>query len=195
MIADEHAIGAFVDGVGGNVNVNVRAGTPSLETLRRLNVARVSMGGGLFRIAMNAVRTQQKRCSPAHCLSRKGEAMAIQLNHTIVPAKDKEASARFFADIFGLRYDGAQGHFAPVRINGDLTLDFDYSDQFDRHHYAFLIGDEDFDAIYARVRAAGILYGSGPREPDNMQINTRRDGRGFYFSDPNGHLLEVMTRA
>ncbi|MFI5267045.1 MAG: VOC family protein [Chloroflexota bacterium] len=121
--------------------------------------------------------------------------MAIKLNHTIVPAKDKEASARFFAGIFGLSYDGANGHFAPVRIDDDLTLDFDNREGFERHHYAFLIGDEDFDAIYGRVKAAGIPYGSDPRNKDNMQINTRRGGRGFYFLDPNGHSLEVLTRA
>jgi catechol 2,3-dioxygenase-like lactoylglutathione lyase family enzyme len=121
--------------------------------------------------------------------------MAIKLNHTIVPAKDKDASARFFAEMFGLEYAGAQGHFAPVRINDDTTLDFDDGDGFDHHHYAFLITDEQFDGIYSRVKAAGIPYGSGPRHPDNMEVNTRRDGRGFYFCDPNGHLLEVMTRA
>lgn len=121
--------------------------------------------------------------------------MGITLNHTIVPAKDKEASARFFADVFGLAYDGPQGHFAPVRINDDTTLDFDDWDGGAHHHYAFLITDEQFDAVFGRVKAARIAYGSGPRDPENMQINTRRNGRGFYFQDPNGHLLEVMTRA
>ncbi|HEY8692650.1 MAG TPA: VOC family protein [Chloroflexota bacterium] len=121
--------------------------------------------------------------------------MAIKLNHTIVPAKDKEASARFFAGIFGLSYEGARGHFAPVRINDDLTLDFDDWDEFEHHHYAFLIGEDEFDAIYGRVKAAGIAYGSDPRSQDNMQINTRRGGRGFYFHDPNGHSLEVLTHA
>lgn len=121
--------------------------------------------------------------------------MAIKLNHTIVPAKDKEASARFFANMMGLAYEGPHGHFAPVRIDENLTLDFDDGgEEFDAHHYAFLIGEEEFDAIFARVKAAGISYGAGPRDPRDMQINTRRGGRGFYFCDPNGHLLEVMTR-
>ena len=62
--------------------------------------------------------------------------MAITLNHTIVPAHDKEASAKFFAQIFGLKYDGAMSHFAPVRINETLTLDFDNRDRFETHHYA-----------------------------------------------------------
>jgi catechol 2,3-dioxygenase-like lactoylglutathione lyase family enzyme len=76
--------------------------------------------------------------------------MAITLNHTIVPARDKEGSARFFAQIFGLKYDGPTGHFAPVRVNGELTLDFDDADSFEVHHYAFHVSDDEFDAIFKR---------------------------------------------
>ena len=120
--------------------------------------------------------------------------MAIVLDHTIVPAKDKVASAAFFARIFGLKYEGAMGHFAPVQVNDTLTLDFDDSETFENHHYAFHISDEEFDAIFARVKTEGIPYGSEPYAQDNMQINTRRGGRGFYFPDPNGHSLEVLTQ-
>ena len=120
--------------------------------------------------------------------------MAIVLDHTIVPARDKEASARFFAQMFGLEYKGASGHFAPVYVNDSLTFDFDNRDSFESHHYAFYIGDEDFDAILGRVKAAGRTYGSGPMSPEDGKINTRRGGRGFYFADLDGHLLEVMTR-
>ena len=119
--------------------------------------------------------------------------MAIVLDHTIVPARDKEASARFFAQMFGLEYKGTSGHFAPVYVNDSLTFDFDDRDSFDSHHYAFHIDDEEFDAILARVKAAGRTFGSGPRSPEDGQINTRRGGRGFYFADLDGHLLEVMT--
>jgi catechol 2,3-dioxygenase-like lactoylglutathione lyase family enzyme len=119
--------------------------------------------------------------------------MTVTLDHTIVPAHDKEASARFFADIFGLDYKGPVSHFAPVRVGGGLTLDFDDRVGFDSHHYAFKIDDAEFDAIFARVEAAGLAYGSGPRTLDDMQINHRRGGRGFYFRDPNGHVLEVLT--
>ena len=121
--------------------------------------------------------------------------MPIVLNHTIVPSRHKEDSARFFARIMGLSYDGPHGHFAPVHINGDLSFDWDDSDSFDGHHYAFLVGDEEFDAIFDRLKAAGVRYGSGPGAPDNGQINTRLGGRGLYFSDPDGHLMEIMTRA
>ena len=120
--------------------------------------------------------------------------MAIILNHTIVPAHDKEASARFFAGIFGLEYEGLTGHFAPVRVNERLTLDFDNAASFEAHHYAFHVSDEEFDAILERVQAAGLAYGSDPWNPENRQLNSWNEGRGFYFRDPNGHLLESMTR-
>ncbi|HEY7579942.1 MAG TPA: VOC family protein [Acetobacteraceae bacterium] len=119
--------------------------------------------------------------------------MAIVLDHTIVPAHDNEASARFFAHIFGLNYQGAMSHFAPVRVNDDLVLDFDTRETFDWQHYAFKVSDAEFDAIFGRVKQEGLAYGSGPFMPDNMEINHRGGGRGFYFKDPNGHLLEVLT--
>ena len=117
----------------------------------------------------------------------------MQLDHTIVPAHDKEASARFFADIFGLQYAGAHGHFAPVHVEG-LTFDFDNSSEFESHHYAFYVSDEEFDAVFGRVQEKGMRYGSGPRSQEDGEINNRLGGRGFYFKDPNGHVLEVMTR-
>ena len=119
--------------------------------------------------------------------------MAITLNHTIVPARDKEASARHFAKIFGLSYDGPAGHFAPVRVNDTLTMDFDNRDVLESHHYAFHVNDEEFDQVFERVKAENITYGSGPRDLDDMQINTRRGGRGFYYKDLDGHVLELMT--
>jgi catechol 2,3-dioxygenase-like lactoylglutathione lyase family enzyme len=121
--------------------------------------------------------------------------MAITLNHTIVPAHDKESSAQFFADIFGLRYAEPVGHFAPVRVNDTLTLDFDTRERFESHHYAFHVSDAEFDAIFDRIKTAGIPYGSGPRALEDGQINTRRGGRGVYFRDPNGHILELLTRS
>ena len=120
--------------------------------------------------------------------------MAIELDHTIVPAHDKEESARFFARIFGLSYDGPMSHFAPVRVNDSLTLDFDNADEFESHHYAFRVSEDEFDQIFGRIREDGVVYGSGPRSMEDMEINHRRGGRGVYFRDPNGHALEIMTR-
>jgi len=93
--------------------------------------------------------------------------MAIILNHTVVPAHDKEASARFFAQVFGLKYEGSNGHFAPVRVNETLTFDFDTAQNFDFHHYAFHVSDEEFDAILKRVQGEGFhlaaILGTGRR--------------------------------
>ena len=119
--------------------------------------------------------------------------MGIVLDHTIVPARDKELSARFLARILGLRYEGAVSHFAPVQINETLTLDFDNATEFESHHYAFKVDETEFDAIFDRIQAEEICYGSGPRMLDDMNINHRHGGRGFYFKDPDGHVLEVLT--
>ena len=119
--------------------------------------------------------------------------MQITLNHTIVPAHDKEASAQFFAGIMGLNYEGAKGHFAPVRVNETLTMDFDNREPVESHHYAFKVDDSTFDAVLERVKAAGVKFGSLPGAQDNMELNNRRGGRGFYFKDPNGHSLELLT--
>jgi catechol 2,3-dioxygenase-like lactoylglutathione lyase family enzyme len=119
--------------------------------------------------------------------------MAILLDHTIVPAKDKLASATFFAEILGLKVKPGEGYFAQVQVNDSLTFDFADETETQSHHYAFHISDAEFEAIYQRVKAKGLPYGSGPYNHTDGKIYTRRGGRGFYFEDPNGHLLEVMT--
>jgi catechol 2,3-dioxygenase-like lactoylglutathione lyase family enzyme len=119
--------------------------------------------------------------------------MVIILDHTIVPAKDKVAAAKFFAEILGLTVKPGQGHFAQVQVNESLTFDFADEPKLRSHHYAFHISEADFEAIFGRVKAKGLPYGSGPYNHNDGQIYNRRGGRGFYFEDPNGHLLEVMT--
>jgi catechol 2,3-dioxygenase-like lactoylglutathione lyase family enzyme len=120
--------------------------------------------------------------------------MTIVLNHTIVPARDKKASARFFARLFGLSAEGHDGHFAPVRVNGSLTLLFsDSAETFERHHYAFHVSDAEFDAILQRVKAAGLVFGSAPWALDDAMLNDWNGGRGVYFKDLDGHILELMT--
>jgi catechol 2,3-dioxygenase-like lactoylglutathione lyase family enzyme len=119
--------------------------------------------------------------------------MAIVLDHTIVPAKDRIASANFFAQIFGLKVKPGQSPFAQVQINESLTFDFDDQPEPQRQHYAFHISDAEFEEIFSRVKAKGLAYGSGPFNHTDGMIYTRRGGRGFSFEDPNGHLLEVMT--
>jgi catechol 2,3-dioxygenase-like lactoylglutathione lyase family enzyme len=118
--------------------------------------------------------------------------MSIHLDHTIVPASDKVASAKFFAEMFGLNV--RHGHFEQVQIDDHLTLDFaDEIKPVQNIHYAFHVSDAEFDAIFERVKAKNLPYGSGPFSHRDMQINRRHGGRGFYFQDPNGHLLEIMT--
>ena len=120
--------------------------------------------------------------------------MAFYLDHTIVPAHDKEASARFFARIFGLEYRGTWGPFAPVKVNETLSMDFDdRRQQFDALHYAFITSDDEFDTVLGRVKQEGLPFGSGPGSLEDGQINHLYGGRGFYFRDPNGHVLEVIT--
>ena len=131
---------------------------------------------------------------PARGPSAKMLSMTIRLDHTIVPAKDRVAAARLFAEIFGLEVRPGDGFFAQVQVNERLTLDFsDESETWEGHHYAFHVSDDEFDAIWSRVKAKQLAYGSGPGEHTDEQINTRRGGRGFYFEDPDGHRLEVMT--
>ena len=80
-----------------------------------------------------------------------------------------------------------------MRVNDGLTLDFDDRERFEPHHYAFMVSEAEFDAIFDRVKAEGIGYGSGPRSRTDGQINHRHGGRGVYFDDPNGHVLEILT--
>ena len=119
--------------------------------------------------------------------------MTILLNHTIVPARDKLASARFFADLFGLVFDDKADHFAPVKVNDTLTLLFSDEEEFEHHHYAFHVSDAEFDAIFGRVKRAGLAYGSTPWSMQDGKLNDWNGGRGVYFRDPNGHVLELMT--
>jgi catechol 2,3-dioxygenase-like lactoylglutathione lyase family enzyme len=120
--------------------------------------------------------------------------MTIILNHTIVPARDKVMAARFFAGIFGLDFNEQQsGHFAPVGVNEALTLLFDEDTSFDSHHYAFHVSEDEFDAIFERIKTAGLSYGSAPWSLDDGKLNDWNGGRGVYFKDPNGHVLELMT--
>ena len=120
--------------------------------------------------------------------------MTIELNHTIIPAKDKWASAKFLADILNLEAGPEWGHFVPVKTGNGVTLDFSDSEGFRPQHYAFLVSDAEFDAAFARIRAQGVRYYADPRRAKPGEINHLHGGRGVYFDDPNGHLLELITR-
>ncbi|HTJ54070.1 MAG TPA: VOC family protein [Nitrosospira sp.] len=119
--------------------------------------------------------------------------MAITLNHTIVPSHNKVEAARFYSRIFGFDYIGEFSHFIVVKVNETLSLDFDNREKFESHHYAFKVSEPEFDQIFARLKAENVAYGSGPFDPQNMSINHNDGGRGVYFRDPDGHLLEMLT--
>ena len=119
--------------------------------------------------------------------------MAILLDHLIVPSRNPVPSAQSLAGILGVPWEAERGHFTPVYVNETLTLDFAQREQFASHHYCFHVSDEEFDGIFARVRAAGITYRSTPQGPDDLQLNTRLGGRNFYWNDSDGHIWEVLT--
>ncbi len=120
--------------------------------------------------------------------------MTVRLNHTIVHCRDKRASAAFLARILGLAPPRAFGHFVTVTTDNDVCLDFDDASEIRPQHYAFLVDDDAFVLIFERVKAEGIDYFADPGHHRRGELNTRDAGQGFYFDDPDGHNLEVLTR-
>ena len=120
--------------------------------------------------------------------------MTIELNHTIVPARDKHASAKFLADMLGLEAGPEWSHFVPVRTSNGVTLDYTDATDFHRQHYAFLVSEQEFDAALTRIKEAGATFYADFNCDGRGQINHLYGGRGFYFDDPDGHLMEIITR-
>lgn len=122
--------------------------------------------------------------------------MSVRFNHTIVHSRAKEASARFLADILGLQEPKPFGHFLVVDLDGEASLDFVDAGgmEFDTQHYAFLVAEADFDRIIGRIRERRLEYWADPFRKQPGEINHHYGGRGVYFNDPDGHLLEVITR-
>ncbi|QOY55755.1 VOC family protein [Candidatus Sulfurimonas marisnigri] len=120
--------------------------------------------------------------------------MEITLNHTIIPAYDNVKSAKFYERIFGFEFLKVWYDFAVVRVNSTLTLDFSTKEHFSKMHYAFKVTDEQFDEIFERIKEDKIVYGSGPYKLDNGETNDNYGGRGVYFKDENGHILEIITK-
>ncbi len=120
--------------------------------------------------------------------------MAVQLNHTIVAARDKHESATFLSEILGLPAPKAAGHFVVVQADNGVSLDFADGGEVHPQHYAFLISEDEFDQVYARVQERKLTIWPNPWRGDEGQINHNDGGRGFYFQDPSGHFLEVLTR-
>ena len=121
--------------------------------------------------------------------------MTIQFNHTILYARDSEASAKFLAEMLGLPAPAAWGPFIVVTTDNGTNLDYmDTDGEITSQHYAFLVDESDFDAIFGRIRARKLPYWADPGQTQQGQINHHDGGRGLYFEDPNGHFLEIITR-
>lgn len=121
------------------------------------------------------------------------ELKAIKIDHVLLLAHDNEASAKFFAEIMGLAYNGPDRHFAKVEVNDTFTLAFMNAPDPQSIHLAFHVDETAFEAVLENLVTKGIAYGNGPRTPDNLRTDHPFGGHGVFFYDPNGHFFEVMT--
>ena len=124
--------------------------------------------------------------------------MEITLNHTVIPAKNRRESAKWYEKVFGFEYLKDWGPFSVVKVNSTLTLDFEdsYRDGLSLH-YAFKMSDNEFDLILGLLKEMEVMLASDPAEAEkgkfDGEIYTHNGGRGVYFLDPSTHLLEIMT--
>jgi extradiol dioxygenase family protein len=120
--------------------------------------------------------------------------MPVSLNHTIVAARDRWASARFLAEVLDRPEPTPYGPFAVVELDNDVSLDYMDEDPVVPRHYAFLVSEDDFDRILGRIRERALPYWADPFDRHPGEINTNDGGRGVYWKDPDGHVLEIITR-
>ena len=121
--------------------------------------------------------------------------MGIELNHTIIWCRDQQRSADFLTGILGRPAATRFSHFLVVEVDNGVSLDFSETERdIARQHYAFLIGEDEFDQVFARISEGGVKYWADPAQKKSQEINRRDGGRGLYFEDPDGHLMEVITR-
>ena len=117
-----------------------------------------------------------------------------ELNHTIVHSRDKKVGAAYLAEILDLPDAVAFGPFLAHEVANGVTLDYaDADGEITPQHYAFLVSEAEFDAAFARIIARGQTYWSGPGHRGENRINTNDGGRGLYFDDPSGHIMEIIT--
>jgi catechol 2,3-dioxygenase-like lactoylglutathione lyase family enzyme len=134
--------------------------------------------------------------SPGGRDHRKGGIdLPVDLNHTIVHSRDAAASAKFLTEVLGLAPPGRFGHFHTVETGNGVSLDFSDTDrEITPQHYAFLVGEAEFDEIFDRIKGRSLDYWADPGRTEPHEINHRDGGRGVYFPDPDGHFLEILTR-
>jgi catechol 2,3-dioxygenase-like lactoylglutathione lyase family enzyme len=121
--------------------------------------------------------------------------MTVELDHAIVPSRDRRAAAELLAELLGVPWsESGVGPFCPVYVNGGLTLDFDQAEgPLPVQHYCFRVSDAEFDALLARLKARGVAYRSTPHGPVDRQVNTQHGGRIVYWDVPDGHVWEALT--
>jgi catechol 2,3-dioxygenase-like lactoylglutathione lyase family enzyme len=121
--------------------------------------------------------------------------VSVQLNHTIVSCRDQQRSAAFLTEILGLPPATRYGPFEVVEADNGVSLDFrETTGEITPQHYAFLVGEDDFTAAFARIQDRGVPYWADPGKTQPGMMNDRDGGRGVYFDDPDGHILEIITR-
>lgn len=120
--------------------------------------------------------------------------MAIDLNHTIVHARDRETTARHLVEVLGLEEPARYGPFLVVQLANGVSLDVMEDPAPHPQHYAFLVGEDEFDEIFGRLQERGIPYWADPFHQHPDAINHGDGGRGVYWDDPDGHSLEIITR-
>jgi catechol 2,3-dioxygenase-like lactoylglutathione lyase family enzyme len=119
--------------------------------------------------------------------------MAVELNHTIVHASDKQASATFLAEMLGLPEPTTYGPFLIVEPSNHVELAFLEVERVHPQHYAFLVSDDEFDQVHARILERGLDWWADPFKQQPGEWNTEDGGRGLYWEDPDGHMLEIIT--
>lgn len=121
--------------------------------------------------------------------------MSVQLDHAIVPVRDRNAAAELLAHLLDVPWEeSGTGPFSPVYVNDGLTLDFDEAEgAFPVLHYCFRVSEAEFDKILARIKAKGIEYRSAPHGPVDMKVNTQNGGKNVYWNEPAGHVWEILT--
>ncbi len=121
--------------------------------------------------------------------------MTVEYNHTIVWSHDAKASARFLSEILGLPEPKTIYHFQAVTTANGVNVDYaDKNGEIRSQHHAFLVSEKEFDAIFGRIKERNLTYWADPARKKEGEINHNDGGRGVYFEDPSGHLLEVITR-
>jgi len=121
--------------------------------------------------------------------------MSVQLNHTIVNVKNKRESATFLSEILGLAEPTSYGPVLVVDAANAVSLDFlEIPGEVNPQHYAFLVDEGEFDEIFDRIRERDLTYWADPGRARPGEVNTHDGGRGLYWEEPSGHLLEIITR-